>query len=277
MSSQHKNHESADNGKQVARFNRNKVIIIILTFTSILSLITYKFSLIESFFPSSTELTVAPDAIIADKPTIEEKKLNTEALAIKGENSLREEPESKTEDKAPPALADTIDEAATETEAKSKGTGRWLNLIRPQSQEKLSVIYKRNGELDKDGYNKICHLMRDIESETIPMMDLRLLDILDGVRAALVQAGIKNPTFVVLAGMDGHKHAQDDKIAASYHLRGQGIDFYIKDVPTDIMFQWMQQVKFHNGVGISINDGSPDWIHLDSRGWVHIESRSSVQ
>ncbi|MCH9742552.1 MAG: DUF882 domain-containing protein, partial [Proteobacteria bacterium] len=78
-----------------------------------------------------------------------------------------------------------------------QGTGRWLNLMRPQSGEKLSIIYKRNGQVDMQAYRKVCGLMRDVKADQASVIDLRLLDILDGIRAALVQAGVPNQTFMV--------------------------------------------------------------------------------
>jgi uncharacterized protein YcbK (DUF882 family) len=146
------------------------------------------------------------------------------------------------------------------------GTGRWLNLVRPQSGERLSVIYKRNGQLDIAGYRKVCALMRDVKADQASVIDLRLLDILDGIRAALVQSGVKNPTFMVHSAFrTWQTNREVGGVLNSYHLKGQAIDFHVHNVPTDVLFKWMQQVKFHQGVGMGYYAGTPNWMHLDSR------------
>jgi uncharacterized protein YcbK (DUF882 family) len=147
-----------------------------------------------------------------------------------------------------------------------QGTGRWLNLIRPQSGEKLSIIYKRNGHVDMQAYRKVCGLMRDVKADQASVIDLRLLDILDGIRAALVQAGVPNPTFMVHSAFrTWQTNREIGGALRSYHMKGQAIDFHVPGVPTDILFTWMQKVKFHQGVGMGFYGGTPNWMHLDSR------------
>jgi uncharacterized protein YcbK (DUF882 family) len=150
-------------------------------------------------------------------------------------------------------------------------TGRQLNLARPQSGEKLSIIYKRNGRVDLAAYRRVCALMRDVKADKMLSIDERLLDILDGIRAALVQVGINNPTFMVHSAFrTWQTNREVGGALQSYHMRGQAIDFHVPNVPTDILFKWMKQVKFHEGVGMGYYAGTPNWMHLDSRRTGHM-------
>ncbi len=188
------------------------------------------------------------------------------------QEKLEQEKKQTEKDEAPQTVQKELTIQPALPGRLSKETGRWLNLESLQSGEKLSVVYKRNGQLDMNGYRKVCAFMRDVKADKASEIDLRLLDILDGIRAALVQAGVSNPTFVVHSAFlsnptsmehsSFHQNAHEEQ---EYHLKGQAIDFYVPGVPSHVLFKWMQQVKFHDGIGMGFYEGDPSWIHLDSR------------
>ncbi len=107
--------------------------------------------------------------------------------------------------------------------AQAKQTGRWLNLKRPQSGEVLSVVYKRNGLLDERAYRQICHVMRDVKADQASVIDVRLLDIMDGIRVALTQAGVLNPTFLVHSAASMHHQVESlQQSMAFFQVSGSG-------------------------------------------------------
>jgi uncharacterized protein YcbK (DUF882 family) len=145
-------------------------------------------------------------------------------------------------------------------------SGRALTLMRPQSKERLSVIYKRNGQLDKRAFMAVCRLMRDTKADKAAIIDVRLLDILDSIRVALNQVGVNNPVFTVHSAFrTWQTNREAGGALQSYHMKGMAIDFHVDGIPTDVLFTWMKEVKFHGGIGMGFYGGKPTWMHLDSR------------
>jgi uncharacterized protein YcbK (DUF882 family) len=146
-------------------------------------------------------------------------------------------------------------------------SGRALTLVRPQSGERLSAVYKRsNGQLDTKAFAEICQLMRDTKADKTAVIDVRLLDILDSIRVALTRVGIANPVFNVHSAFrTWQTNREVGGALQSYHMKGMAIDFHVQGIDTEILFKWMQQVNFHGGVGMGFYGGKPTWMHLDSR------------
>ena len=145
-------------------------------------------------------------------------------------------------------------------------SGRALTLMRPQSGEKLSVIYKQNNKLNKTAYLQVCRLLRDTKVDKMSVIDPRLLDILDSIRVALTRIGMPNPVFNVHSAFrTWQTNREVGGALQSYHMKGMAIDFHVQGIQTDLLFKWMKEVKFHGGVGMGFYGGTPTWMHLDSR------------
>lgn len=145
-------------------------------------------------------------------------------------------------------------------------SGRALTLMRPQSGEQLSVIYKHNNQVNKQAFLQICRLLRDTKADKMAVIDVRLLDILDSIRVALTRVGIQNPVFTVHSAFrTWQTNREVGGALQSYHMKGMAIDFHVQGVQTDLLFKWMKDVKFHGGVGMGFYGGKPTWMHLDSR------------
>ena len=142
----------------------------------------------------------------------------------------------------------------------TKGS-RVLNLVRPESGEKLNIEYMRNGQWQGDAYNYLCWLLRDIHVNRHVAMDYNLIAILDWAQWYLGQYGYNKPLQILSGYRSPQTNARLENAAKnSQHLYGKAIDLRISGLSAEYLgrlFRWLSQ----GGVGIYADDG---FVHIDT-------------
>lgn len=141
---------------------------------------------------------------------------------------------------------------------------RTLRLYRPSTGERGNYCYWRNGKIDQDGYQKICHLMRDVQANKSKSMDINLLNMLRGLTGWLeLSYGITTP-FEVTSGYRSPETNEKLEGAAknSMHLQGKAIDGRMKGIPPEYLGRLFASFQT-GGVGFYINR---------ERGFVHVDT-----
>jgi uncharacterized protein YcbK (DUF882 family) len=108
---------------------------------------------------------------------------------------------------------------------------RWLALENVHTGERLHATYFESGRYLPDALGEINRILRDYRTdETIPM-DVRLLDLLVGLRGAVgssrpyqVVSGYRSPGTNTTLLEEGHAVAEH-----SYHVLGKAIDVRLSD------------------------------------------------
>lgn len=142
----------------------------------------------------------------------------------------------------------------------TKGS-RVLNLVRPETGEKLHLEYLRNGQWVDNAYARLCWLMRDIHVNQHVAMDYNLFAILDWTQWYLSQYGYTQPLQI----LSGYRSPQTNRrlenaAKNSMHLYGKAIDLRITGVSPEYLgklIKWLSR----GGVGIYAGD---NFVHLDT-------------
>lgn len=144
---------------------------------------------------------------------------------------------------------------------------RVLNIKRYQNNESLQVAYWRNGQLDVEGYNKVCWLMRDLRAGKHARIDPRLLDLVCAMQAWVSYYGYKKPFFVSSGYRTLETNRQLEGAARnSMHLKGRAVDLIIPDLPVSYLGKLAQHYSA-GGVGFYPSSG---FVHVDTgniRSW----------
>lgn len=146
---------------------------------------------------------------------------------------------------------------------------RTLYLKRQTTGEIVREVYWANGQLVRPGYQKICHVLRDVQAGKSIEMSVNLLNILAGIqgwfraygqeRIIMLNSGYRSPaTNAKTPGSAKH----------SKHLTGSAADIWIPDVPGDYLGKLGLYLQ---GGGVGWYRGK-DFIHVDDgpiRTWKH--------
>lgn len=139
---------------------------------------------------------------------------------------------------------------------------RVLNLVRPESGERLHIEYMRDGRWLDNSYNYLCWLLRDIHVNQHVAMDYNLIAILDWVQWYVGQFGYTKP-LEILSGYRS-KQTNDHTEGAkkdSQHLTGKAIDLRIPGLSAEYLgklFLWLSRG------GVGIYPGRSNFVHIDT-------------
>jgi uncharacterized protein YcbK (DUF882 family) len=172
---------------------------------------------------------------------------------------------AETADLAPPP--DIFDAQALDLEFWLKP--RTLSVFRPQSGEKASVLYWRDGEIIDSAYQELCHLLRDVNGkETVPI-DPKLFETLWGTQAFIARYGIEQPLEILSGYRTAKSNARliEQGVPAarqSLHIEGKAADIRIANLNAEVLGGLVRSFR-QGGVGFYYRAGPKGgWIHADT-------------
>lgn len=138
---------------------------------------------------------------------------------------------------------------------------RELWLYRSDTKEQLRAVYWRDGQVNAEGYWRICALLRDRRQNVMTTIDLGLLDILRGVLGYYEQWNWPYP-IVVNSGFRTKKTNDGLEGAArnSMHLFGRAADIYVPGIPIADLTRLAMYFQ-RGGVGFYPASG---FVHVDT-------------
>lgn len=146
---------------------------------------------------------------------------------------------------------------------------RTLTVTRPQSGEKASVLFWKDGELIDSAYQELCHLLRDVNGKSTAPMDPKLLETLWGAQAFVARYGINSP-IEILSGYRtpaSNQRLREQGIPAarqSLHLEGKAADIRIANLNEEVVGGLIKSFQ-QGGVGFYYRGGPRGgWIHADT-------------
>jgi len=172
----------------------------------------------------------------------------------------------------PPAVAmapppDIFDAQALDLEFWLKP--RTLTVIRPQSGEKASVLYWKDGEIIDAAYQELCHLLRDVNGKETAAIDPKLFETLWGTQAFIARYGIEQPLEI----LSGYRTAKSNlklieqgvpAARQSLHIEGKAADIRIPNLNAEVLGGLVRSFR-QGGVGFYYREGPRGgWIHADT-------------
>ncbi|MFN7835808.1 MAG: YcbK family protein [Burkholderiaceae bacterium] len=153
---------------------------------------------------------------------------------------------------------------------------RTLQLVRPQSGDRLELQYWKDGSRNPTAYAEICELLRDVQANQVTRMDPQLIDTLWAAQAFVRRYGFSAPIEIT----SGYRTPQTNMrlieaglpaARQSLHMQGKAADFRLNGLHPEILGTLIQGFK-SGGVGFYFRVGSRGggWIHADTgveRAW----------
>jgi uncharacterized protein YcbK (DUF882 family) len=146
---------------------------------------------------------------------------------------------------------------------------RTITVTRPQSNEKATVLYWRDGEIIKSAYEQLCHLLRDVNGKETIAIDPKLLETLWGTQAFVERYGISSPVEI-LSGYRtpaSNQRLREQGIPAarqSLHMDGKAADIRLANLNAEVLGGLVKSFG-QGGVGFYYREGPRGgWIHADT-------------
>ena len=146
---------------------------------------------------------------------------------------------------------------------------RTLDLVRPASGERLQVLYWRDGDVIDSAYDKVCHLLRDVNGKKSARIDPKLLETLWATQAFIARFGMTKP-LEILSGYrtpESNQRLIEEGVPAarkSLHLEGRAADIRIAHLHEEVLGELIRSFR-QGGVGYYYRATSKGgWIHTDT-------------
>ena len=137
---------------------------------------------------------------------------------------------------------------------------RTLYLRRVGTNETIRETYWADGKIQRTGYAKVSHLLRDVQAGVSVDMSPRLLDILAGIQGWF-RAHHQDRVIVVTSGLrtETTNTNTEGAVKNSRHKTGGAADITILNVPADYLAK----------LGLYLQGGGVGWY--PSRHFVHVD------
>lgn len=157
---------------------------------------------------------------------------------------------------------------------------RSLSLYNTHTQERASIVFKRDGVYDQNGLNELNRLLRDWRRNEVTRMDPGLFDLVWEVyrdsgshQPIHIVSGYRSPTT------NNALRSRSRGVAKfSQHMLGKAMDFYLPDVNLSFLRE-VGMKKQVGGVGFYPTSGSP-FVHMDTgsvRAWPRMTREQLVR
>jgi uncharacterized protein YcbK (DUF882 family) len=146
---------------------------------------------------------------------------------------------------------------------------RYIDLQRKDTTERFGVVYFRDGQVDAQGYQKACEVLRDAHEGVVYNMDIRLLDLICATQSWVRHFGYNVPFLVHSGYRSPRTNAQIEGAARnSKHMSGQALDFTVPGLPAEYMGRLAQRFLSSDGQGGGVGFyTTAQFTHMDtSRG-----------
>ena len=146
---------------------------------------------------------------------------------------------------------------------------RTLEMVRPQSGERLNITYWKDGHLNPIAYEQICGLLRDVQANQVFRMDTQIIDTLWAAQAFVRRYGFVAPVEITSGYRSPKTNARliEKGLPAarnSLHLKGQAVDFRLPGLHPRVLGELVEGFRA-GGVGFYFRVGAKGgWIHADT-------------